>query len=190
MVTTIFNEVIAGLTGCRFVSSDSGQPSRRVIATPFVGTRSRGGNTERGIGVEYWSSLASHEGVHNIFVAMDTKNPKEYLRALEILVHMERIDPDILVGCAQASKKQATATDTQFIELRKYQPLQLEKILAKRDIVFGNPCDQNALRAIIDGFQNCGMPVNNPFTEAIKKEATPSWEMFPRATVAEMSLAI
>lgn len=189
-MVTIHNDVIAGITGCRFISSDSGQPARRVIATPFIGTRSRGGNTERGIGVEYWSGMANNGGVHHIFVTMDTKNPKEYLRALEILVHMERIDPDILAGCVQASKKQATTNDALFIELKKYQPLQLENILTKRDIVFGNPCDNNALRAIIDGFQNCGMPIDDPFAKVVKKEAPPSWEIFPRMTGAEMSLAI
>lgn len=190
MVTTTLNEILAGQAGCRFVSSDTGQPARRVIATPLICTRSRGGKIERGIGVEYFSGMSNHEGVHHIFVAMESKNPKEYLRAFEILNRMERMDPDILAACVQAGKKYAEPDHESFLTLKKYQPAQVSIIHEKRRFVFEQPCDPNVLQHIIAGFQNCGMPIDDPLAPVFKKEAPPSMEILHRMTGAEMSLAM
>lgn len=190
MVTTTLNEIIAGQAGCRFVSSDTGQPARRVIATPLICTRSRGGKIERGIGVEYFSGMSNHEGVHHIFVAMESKNSKEYLRAFEILNRMERMDPDILAVCAHFGKKQASEDNDAIRCLKKYQPAQVSIILEKRRFVFEQPCDPNVLQHIIAGFQNCGMPIDEPFAKVVKKEAPPSMEILHHMTGAEMSLAM
>jgi len=186
-LVTKHNDIFTGLTGCRFVSNDSGQPAKRVIATPFIGTRLRGGNTERGIGVEYFSSLASHEGVYHIFATMESKNPKEYLRALEILNRMEKCDPDVLVACAHACKKQASLDDNSFRWLKKYQPLQMEKVLEKREVVFKQPCDEAGLKAIIIGFHKCGFPIDDTFAQASKREAPASWNIFPKITGKEIN---
>lgn len=189
-MVTIYNDIFAGRTGCRFVSSDLGQPAKRVIATPFIGTRSRGGNTERGIGVEYFSGTASNEGIHNIFLPMESKNPKEYLRAFEIMNRMERMDPDILAVCAHFGKKQASEDNDAIRCLKKYQPAQVSIILEKRRFVFEQPCDPNVLQHIIAGFQNCGMPIDDPLAPVVKKEAPPSMEILHRMTGVEMSLAM
>lgn len=188
LVTTL-NEILAGHSGCRFVSSDTGQPARRVIATPLICTRSRGGNIERGIGVEYFSGMSNHEGIHHIFLPMESKNPKEYLRAFEILNRMERVDPDILAVCAHLGKKQITEDNDAIRCLKKYQPAQVSIILEKRRFVFEQPCDPNVLQHIIAGFQNCGMSIDDPFAKVVKKEAPSSRVIFSRMTGAEMSLA-
>lgn len=190
MVTTTLNEILAGQAGCRFVSSDTGQPARRVIATPLICTRSRGGKIERGIGVEYFSGMSNHEGVHHIFVEMESKSPQEYLRAFEILNRMERMNPDILAACVQAGKKYAEPDHESFLTLKKYQPAQVSIILEKRRFVFEQPCDPNVLQHIIAGFHEFGFETIDPLAQTPKKEENHSLGIFPQMTVAEMSLAM
>lgn len=172
---TTYNEGITGPTGSRFGTTDPGQPARRVIATPFIGTRSRKGNTERGIGVE----LSHFHGKGYIFHSTESKNPKEYIRAFEILMHMERIDPDILLSCLYAGKKQAHHNDNQFHWLRKYQPVQLQKIFEKRALVFEKPCDETVLRTIISHFHSQGVSIDDPFAKAPEKESRASTGNIP-----------
>ncbi len=154
--------MFAGEERTRFVSNSPGLPARKVISTPFIGTRSRGNNTECGLGVEYHSSLAGNTEFGHVFVALETSNPKEYLRALSILNRMERIDLDILESCAHAGKKRVGRDDHSFHLLKKYQPAQIEVILEKRAVVFEQTLDQESITAIIDGFLECGFKVNNP----------------------------
>lgn len=191
-MNTIHNEIIVGRTGCRFVSNDSGQPAKRVIATPFIGIRSRGCNTERGLGVEYFSGMVGdNEGVHHIFLSMETKNPKEYLRAFQILNCLGRMDPDILAACAQAGKKHAGLDDDSFRMLKKYQPAQVSIILEKRRAVFEQPCDEKALQHIITGFLWYGFQINNPLTKTkTSGKEKHEWNVLPSMTGTEMSLAI
>lgn len=178
MVRTTFQEVLAGPTGPRFGTTDTGQPARRVITTPFIGTRTRAGNTERGIGVEFIYST----GKVCIFHPMEAKNPKEYLRALDILVHMERIDPDILAACAQAGKKQSAVEDSCFRSLKKHQSLQLEKIFAKRELVFEATCNKELLKEIIAGFCNFGLPIDNPIAKVADDDFKDPWGIRPHET--------
>lgn len=186
-MVTEYNGIFAGLTGCRFVSSDTGQPAKRVIATPFIGTRTRNGSTERGVGVGYWSNLANHEGLYYLFATVESRNPKEYLRALEIINRMEKIDPDVLVACVQAAEKHIEADCSSFKMLKKYQPLQMKNVLEKRAIVFQQPCNHEGLKAIISEFLKCGFPVDDPFAQAPKKEENAPWGIFPGIADAEMS---
>lgn len=160
MITKI-DKVLKGEKRSRFISNSTGLPSKMVTSTPFIGTRSREGSIERGLGIEYLEGNAGRTELGHIFVALETSNPKEYMRALNILNRMERIDPDILGSCAHAGKKRVGRDDHSFHMVMKYQPEQIEVILEKRAIVFEQPLDQDSLIAVVNGFLKYGFHISN-----------------------------
>lgn len=46
------------------------------------------------------------------------------------------------------------------------------------------------IKTIVTKFKRWDLPIDDPFAKVVKKEVSPSWEIFPRMTGAEMSPAM
>lgn len=154
-------------------------PVKRLPATIHICTRTRGNNIERGIGVEYTEYIRGNKHSSHLFHSISSKNAKDYLRAFETAEEMEELNPENLAVCIHAGKKGASVADSCCQSLKKYQPSQLEKIFVKRAMVFGKPCDETVLVAIIAGFHAHGVPIDDPFAKAPEKEESAGWGIFP-----------
>lgn len=173
-LSTTFNVLHSGKAGSLLVSNCMGMPPKRLLSAVFIGTRTRGSKIERGVGIQHIEVIRGSDHKGYIFCPITSKTPEEYLRAFEIAEHMEVVNPDILAMCIYAGTKGASATDDCCEVVKKHQPRQLQKVFAKRTLVFEKPCDEATLKAIITCFHTQGVSIDDPFAKTLeKKESVP-----------------